>query len=582
MDSLSPQDISMLLLGLAVMLGVARFFGELANYFRQPAIVGEIVAGIILGPTLFGALFPDISSALFPSTGAAPLAFETINLIAVVLLLLIAGLEVDLSVLWRQGRAALLVSLLGVVVPFILGFGLAYLAPAFWGMMPGGNAVTFALFLGTALSISALPVAARILMDLGIFKSDVGMLIMAAAMFNDLIGWIIFSIVLSMMGTAGGPTGGSAAISHGSFGVWATIILTLCLVVFALTILRSVVHKVLPWIQARLSWPGGVLSFTLVLAFMGASLTEAIGIHAIFGAFLVGIAIGDSKHLREHTRAILHQFVTNIFAPIFFVSIGLRVNFFADFNVVLVVAVVLVSVAGKTAGTLLAARLGRLPKPDRYTVTAGMNAHGAMEIILGLLALEYGIITEQMFVALVALALIGAMGSGPVMSLFIVRPKRWALEDLIVSDLYVPALKAGTRDEAISELAYVAASAVALSPVVIMDAVLARESLMGTGLGEEIAVPHARLSGLDRPLLVVGHSREGIDFDSPDGLPARLIFLLLTPRQDNAAQVQIIGQIARFFRRPEARQLVYEGEHVDVIRASVKIEQPKPHGAGND
>ena len=108
----------------------------------------------------------------------------------------------------------------------------------------------------------------------------------------------------------------------------------------------------------------------------------------------------------------------------------------------------------------------------------------------------------------------------------------------------------------------------------IFEAVLARENLMGTGLGEQLAVPHARLHAVTRPLLVIGHSREGIDFDSPDGEPVRLIFLLLTPRQDDAAQVQIIGQIARFFRRPESRQLVYEGEPIDVLRASVKIERP--------
>ncbi len=577
MESLSPRDISLLLFGLAVMLGVARLFGELANYFRQPAIVGEIIAGIVLGPTILGTLVPGISAVLFPSTGAAPLAFETINLIAVVLLLLIAGLEVDLSVLWRQGKAAVLVSLMGVVVPFALGFTAAYLMPQFWGSTPGSDTLTFALFLGTALSISALPVAARILMDLGIFKSDVGMLIMAAAMFNDLIGWIIFSIVLSMMGAAGGTADTSGDIAHSGFSIWVTILLTLGVVVFALTVLRSLVHRLLPWIQARLSWPGGVLSFTLVLAFAGAALTEAIGIHAIFGAFLVGMAIGDSKHLREHTRTILHQFVTNIFAPIFFVSIGLRVNFLADFNLLLVLAVIVLSVVGKSAGTLLAARWGGLPKHEGYAVTAGMNAHGAMEIILGLLALQYGIITEEMFIALVTLALVGATASGPVMSLFIVKPKRWMLEDLIATELLQPDLKAADREGAIQELVLMAASSAGLNAREVADAVLARESLMGTALGEEIAVPHARLSGLARPVLVIGHSASGIDFDAPDGEPVRLIFLLLTSRQDDAAQVQIIGQIARFFRRADARELIYQGQPIDVLRASVKIERPDPH-----
>lgn len=569
MESLSPRDISLLLLGLAVMLGMARFFGEIAVYLKQPAIVGEIIAGILLGPTVLGSLLPELSGSLFPNEGATPLAFQTINTIAVVLLLLIAGLEVDLSSLWRQGKTVLLVSLMGIVIPFTLGFSLAYMIPEFWGMVPGEDRMVFALFLGTALSISALPVAARVLMDLGIFKSDIGMMIMGAAMLNDLIGWIIFSIVLSMMGDAVEPGRGA----HGTIGIGITIILTLGIVVFTLTVLRSLVHRMLPWIQARLSWPGGVLSFIMVLAFAGAAATEAIGIHAIFGAFLVGIAIGDSKYLREHTRTILHQFVTNIFAPIFFVSIGLRVDFFEGFNLPLVLAVVALSIVGKSAGSLLGARWGGLPRQERYAVTAGMNAHGAMEIILGLLALEYRIITVEMFIALVMLALVGSTGVGPLLSLFVVRPRQWKLEDLISSDLYIADMDATTREGAIRELALVAGNVAKLDSTALNAAVLAREDLMGTGLGDEIAVPHARVDGLSSPLLAVGHSVEGIDFDTPDGRPVRIIFLLLTPLRNDAAQVQIIGQIARFFRHPSARHLIYENEPLDVLRASIKIDR---------
>lgn len=574
METLTTRDISLLLLGLAVMLGMARLFGELAVRLKQPAIVGEIVAGIVLGPTLFGWLFPDLYTGLFPSTGSSPLAFQAINTIAVVLLLLIAGLEVELSTLWKQGRAALLVSVTGVILPFILGFACAYPLPEFWGMADGEDRVTFALFIGTALSISALPVAARILMDLGIYKSDIGMLIMGAAMLNDLIGWIIFSIVLSMMADA---TTNPAA--HGGLNIWVKIAAIFGIVIFTLTILRSLVHRVLPWIQARLNWPGGVLSFTMVLAFAGAAATEAIGIHAIFGAFLVGIAIGDSHHLREHTRSILHQFVTNIFAPIFFVSIGLRVDFAASFNLPLTLAVIFISVIGKSLGTYLGALMGGLEKQERLAVTAGMNAHGAMEIILGLLALEYGIITEEMFVALVVLALVGATGVGPLMSMFITRMKRWALEELIDSRSIIPKLGATTREGAIGELAMAAATSASLDPAAVVERVLERERLMGTGLGGDIAVPHARIAELGRPVLAVGHSVEGIDFDAADGEPARLIFLLLTPSHDDAAQVQIIGQIARIFRRPEMRNLIYNGEPAEVLRAAIKIERfAKTHG----
>lgn len=571
MASLSPSDISLFLLGLAVMLGVARLFGELADRFGLPLIVGEILAGILLGPTLFGALLPDLSGALFAHSAASSIAFEAINTVAVVLLLMIAGLEVDLSVLWRQGRAALLVSILGSIVPFGLGFGLAYLAPSFWGVDPNADLLTFSLFFGIALSISALPVIAKILLDLSIFKTDTGMLIMAAAMFNDLVGWIVFSIVLGMM-----SANSNAATAHDAgFGIGTTIALTLGLVVFMLTAGRWLAHRVLPWIQARLSWPGGVLSFILVTTFAAAAVTEAIGIHAIFGAFLAGVAIGDSKYLREHTRTILHQFVTNIFAPIFFVSIGLRVDFLANFDLLLVLGVLAIAFVGKLAGCFFGARWGGLSGRESWAIGFGMNARGAMEIILGLLALQYRIIQEEMFIALVTLALVSSIVSGPAMAAFIVRSRRWALDELIVPDLFLPSVSATTRDEVIREMSEAAARSLNLPAGKIFEAVLARENLMGTGLGEQLAVPHARLHSVTRPLLVIGHSREGIDFDSPDGEPVRLIFLLLTPRQDDAAQVQIIGQIARFFRRPESRQLVYEGEPIDVLRASVKIERPE-------
>lgn len=573
MEKLTPDEITTVLLGFALMLGLARAFGEAANRLGQPDIVGEILAGILLGPTVFGALFPDLAAQLFPSIGAVSIAFDTMIMLAVVLLLLIAGLEIDLSVLWRQGRVALLVSVMGTVVPFAVGFGAAYAVPEFWGRSPGADTFTFALFFGTALSISALPVIAKILMDLNLFKTDAGMLIMAAAMFSDLVGWIIFSIVLGLMSANPAP-GAEAGLDggHGGFGVGTTIALTLGLVVFVLTAGRWLVHRSLPWIQSRLSWPGGVLSFTLVLALAGAAATEAIGIHAIFGAFLAGIAVGDSAHLREQTRTVLHQFVTYIFAPIFFVSIGLQANFLAAFNVPLILGVLGVAFLGKLAGCLIGARWGGLTRNEGWAIGFGMNARGAMEIILGLLALQYGVIEDEMFIALVVLALLSSVISGPMMSLFIKQRKQWLLEDLLTSDLFIPNLTATTREEAIRELATPAAAVSGLAFGTVEDAVQARERIMGTSIGHEVAVPHARMDHLTRPVLVVGRSKHGIDFDSPDGRPSRLVFLLLTPRQDDAAQLQIMGQIARIFQHEESRELLYETDSVDVIRAHVKTQ----------
>jgi Kef-type K+ transport system membrane component KefB len=576
MESLAPHDIVVMLAGFAVMLGLARAAGELFNRLGQPAIVGEILAGILLGPTVLGTFAPGLFGWFFPGAGPVAVAYDAIITLAVVLLLLIAGLEIDLSVLWRQGRAALLISVLGTAVPFAVGFVAAYAVPPFWGIEPGADVLTFALFFGTALSITALPVIAKIMMDMNLFKTDVGMLVMGAAMFSDLVGWIVFSIVLGMMNANAPP---EADVEAHGLGLGATIGLTLGIVIFALTLGRYLVHRALPWIQSRLSWPGGVLSFTLVLTFAGAAVTEAIGIHAIFGAFLAGVAVGDSAHVRTQTRMVLHQFVTYIFAPIFFVSIGLEADFLASFDVLLVLGVLVIAFAGKLAGCYLGAWLGRLPTRDAWAIAFGMNARGAMEIILGLLALQYGVIQEEMFVALVVLALLTSIVSGPMMRLFIAQPKRWLLEDLLDVGSFFPRLEATTRAEAIQALAASAAAAAGLDKAAVTQAVLNRERVMSTGIGHEVAVPHARLDGLKKPVLVLGHSPEGVDFDSPDGEPARLVFLLLTPRDDASAQLQVLSQIARLFQDAKARAVVYESDSVDVVRALIKTAAGEsPHG----
>jgi mannitol/fructose-specific phosphotransferase system IIA component (Ntr-type) len=158
------------------------------------------------------------------------------------------------------------------------------------------------------------------------------------------------------------------------------------------------------------------------------------------------------------------------------------------------------------------------------------------------------------------------------MNKFIDRPKEWKLENLLNTRLFIPDMKATTREEAIRELARPAAEAAGLAADVVAKAVVAREQIMGTSLGVEIAVPHARLEGVSRPILVVGHSRQGIDFDSPDGRPTRLVFLLLTPEQEMSAQVQIMGQIARLFKNEQARAVVYESDSVELVRAFIKAE----------
>ncbi|MCM2265823.1 MAG: cation:proton antiporter [Desulfuromonadales bacterium] len=546
MQTLTHQEITAMFLALGLLLASARLFGELARRFNQPAVLGEILAGILLGPTVFGALAPAWSTFLFPQVGGGALALDGLMTLAITLFLLVAGLEVDLSTIWRQGKLAINVGVAGIVVPFAVGFGAAWFVPQLMGIEAGADPLLFALFMATALSISALPVIAKTLMDLNLYRSDLGMLVVAAAVFNDLVGWIVFAVILGLLGTA--P---AHALSIGQ-----TIGLTLLFALFMLTAARWLINRVLPWLHAHASWPGGVLGFALALALVAAAFTEWIGIHAIFGAFLAGVALGDSRHLRERTRATIEQFVSFIFAPLFFAGIGLKVNFVAQFDLLLVVAVLVIATLGKVLGCGLAGLLSGLGKREAWALGFGMNARGAMEIILGLLALKYGLIGERLFVALVIMALVTSLMSGPLLQhvLRLKKPRRFT--DFLSARTYVNHIQARSRPEAVAELAKAAAAVAGLDAADVIDGVMIREEIMATGIGHGLAVPHARMRGLDRPVVAVGLSAAGIDFDAPDGRPAQLIFLLLTPVHDDGVQLELLADIATVFKGEEIRSRV--------------------------
>ncbi len=541
MDSLTQPQVLVILLSFGVLLGTARLLGELALKLHQPAVLGELLAGVLLGPTVLGTLAPGLQGQLFPATGPNALALNALTTLAVVLFLLVAGMEVDLSILWRQGRIAPKVSLAGILIPFAIGFPLAWWAPQALGQHAHSDPLLFALFFATALSISALPVIAKTLLDLGLYRSDLGMVVISAAIFDDISGWIIFSVILGML------NGGAESLA----GIPLVIGLTLGFTAFMLTLGRWGIHRALPYLQAYTRWPGGELSFALILALLGAAFTEWIGIHAIFGSFLVGVAVGDSSHLRERTRVIIDQFVSFIFAPVFFASIGLKVNFLAHFDLQLVFIVLSIACLCKLLGGYWGARWGGLLRKDSWAVGFAMNARGAMGSILGLLALEAGLISQRLFVALIVMAIVTSMMSGPAMRLLIHHGTRHRLQDLLSPRLFIHRMRAGSRREAIAELCRQAALQTGLDALTLETEVWAREEALPTGLGCGLAMPHARLEGLAAPLVVVGISDKGVDFDAPDELLAHVLVLVITPRKDPGAQLSLAAELAGLFRRDE-------------------------------
>ncbi|HEY6906877.1 MAG TPA: cation:proton antiporter, partial [Ignavibacteriaceae bacterium] len=404
---LTSEQIAIFFLSVGIMLLSARLFGELFLRLKFAPIIGEILAGVILGPTVLGSIFPSGYDWLFPPDNVK-IALDGIINISIILLLLITGIEVDLSIVISQRKIAFFTSLMGILIPFLLGFGFAYMFPDLMGIKTEDMRLVFALFMGTALSISSLPVIAKTLMDLNLFKTKPGMIIISSAMINDVIGWLIFSVILGMMGSR-----------EIGYELWEVILFLAIFIFLAFFPGRRILNHLINLIQDKISFPSGILNFILIIGFFAAAFTEHIGVHGIIGAFILGIAIGDSGALKEETNRIIQQFILNIFAPLFFVSIGLRINFITNFDIVIILIVIILATAGKLIGSGIGAYLSGSNKSEALTIAFGLNARGTMEIILGLLALQAGLIHQVVFVALVVMALFTSLLSAPMIKYFL-------------------------------------------------------------------------------------------------------------------------------------------------------------------
>ncbi len=549
-------NITTFLLSLSIMLLSAKLLGELFNKIGQPAVVGEIIAGIILGPTVFGWLMPQVFTSLFPTNNEVKIALDGIVNLAVILLLLVSGLEVDLSVIVRERKSAFLTGAMGIIIPFILGFAVSLSFPYLMGLKDESMKMIFAIFMGTALSISALPVIAKTLMDLNMFKTNIGHIIIAAAMFNDLIGWLIFSVILSLIG----------ASNHG-LSVWQTILLVLVFTIFILLIVRKLFNLALPWVQKKFSYPGGVLNFILILGFLGAAFTEYIGIHAIFGAFIVGIAVGDSVHIREQTKEVIQQFITNIFAPLFFVSIGLRINFITNFDPVMVIIILVLAFAGKIAGCTLGARLSSMKANESFAIGFGMNSRGTMEIILGLIALQYGLIHANVFVALVIMAIITSISSAPFMKYFLRAEE--SLSSLLKPD-FILFTDIHDKKELIGLLVNAIGHHFKINKTEILDEVLKREDIIPTGIANYLAIPHARIN-INKPVIAAAINKQGIDFEAEDKIPSQIIFLLLTPKDKNELQLKLLADIVKLFKDKDRAEKILSLRNKEQVIGQLKL-----------
>jgi Kef-type K+ transport system membrane component KefB len=307
----------------------------------------------------------------------------------------VAGFEIRLSSIRKTGMAAVWVSAAGIVIPFAIGGTIAWTHPHLLGIEAGSDPVLFAFFVATAMSISALPVIAKTLFDLGIYDSRVGTVSMAAAVLDDIVGWTIFSVVLS----------GATAAASGGLSVKAALAVLAQALFFALVMITVGTRLFEPCLAFLSRWSKKMLSFCLGFALLAAALTEWIGIHALLGSFIAGVSMGNTQSFDDKTRETVTSFVNSFFAPIFIALLGLKCDFIADFNFTVVAMVLVIACIGKIAGCGFAARLSGMSPRDSLSVGFAMNARGAMEIILGGIALQQGLIGKPLYEALVVMAL---------------------------------------------------------------------------------------------------------------------------------------------------------------------------------
>jgi len=385
--------------------------GEVCRRYKLPAIIGEIFAGIIVGPTLLGTLFPELFKSIFIVAPAASSAFDGIANIGIILLMFIAGFEVDLKQIRQNGKQAIAISLSGILFPFAIGFLTVWIL--FKSHFANGvnNQLVTSLFFGTALSITALSVITKILLDLDILKTRIGNIVLTAAMVDDFLGWILFSIIIQMMNS------GKEQVSF-----WSVISVVL-FAVFMLTGGRWIIHKLLAY-AGKSGKASNVFTVAVCLCFVGAAVTEALGVRAVFGAFLVGVAISDSEYFTEAHKQVLHQFTLNVLAPLFFASVGLRLNYVANFNFEIVILILIIAFLAKLIGARIGSSLSGMTRNESVAVAFGMNARGSQEIVLGLIALQAKIISGPVFEGLVVMTVVTMVISGPIMKHYFLKEQK--------------------------------------------------------------------------------------------------------------------------------------------------------------
>ncbi|HEU5471305.1 MAG TPA: cation:proton antiporter [Actinophytocola sp.] len=402
---IGAHAILVFLLQLGLLLGLALLLGRLAMRLKMPAVVGELAAGVIVGPSLLAHLAPGLSAWLLPADTSQQHLLDAVGQLGVLLLVGITGMHIDLKLVRRKGTTAARVSAGGLLIPLAFGIGLGLMLPAFL-LTPGTDRAVFAGFLGVAMCVSAIPVIAKTLLEMRLLHRNVGQLIISAATVDDVIGWLLLSIV-SALATVGLTTG-SVLLSVGGLAL---------IVLITLTVARPVVRTTMR-LAGRSAESGVTIAAAVTLLLLAAAGTHALGMEPVLGTLLCGILIGASGHFDPKRIAPLRTLVISVLAPIYFATAGLRMDLtlLRDPAVLgTAVAVLAVAILGKFAGAYLGARASRMSHWEGIALGAGLNARGVIEVIVAMVGLRLGVLSTATYTIIVLVAIVTSLMAPPML-----------------------------------------------------------------------------------------------------------------------------------------------------------------------
>jgi len=536
---IQEHHLLLFLFQFGLILALSKLIGSFFKRINQPTITGDLLIGLLLGPTILGRFFPDIFIRIFPADHIQVTMLDTLSWIGILFLMLQAGMELNFDSIWRQRHRALVISLSDIFIPIIIAFFPIYFLPEKY-IVPGTDRLLFSLFIASIMTISALPITIRVLHDLKILKSDLGVLIVSALTINDIVGWLIFTVILGIF-------------AHGETNllyIGQIFSLSMLFTVFALTAGKKWSNKVVELIHIKAENPSSaVITFICLLGMFFGSLTLGIRIHGLFGFFMAGLAIGQSNLIKEKDRVFFDNFVHSLFVPLFFVNIGLKIDFLGNFDLFLVALITFIGFFGRFLGAWLGSYFMIKNARDRVAVGFAHTPGGEMHIVVGILALESKLISKPVFIAIIIGAIVSSILVGPMLSLTYSLNKKQKIRHIFrLSSIFIDTDFAD-KEQCLAFMCHHAAKELKLDYLTLLDEVRQREMILSSAVEHELALPHARVNSLKTPLILYLRNNNGMEWNSPDGLLAKNVFLIVTSKQDNSQQLQILSTIAKLMQQ---------------------------------